>query len=298
METMSNSNTASFRLDTDLMSLRALVAIADEGTFSAAARRIGRTQSAVSLQIAKLEDRLQVRLLERSSRHVAPTAEGETLIDYARRILALADEAAMALSAPDEHRPLRIGFAEYLAPRHLHELLARFQRAHPEAALSLKLGTGHNLRLELADRKLDLVIAGPDGGTGGRVLFEEPLVWVAADDKRLLAMRPLPLVTIEAPCTYRSEAIDALETSGIGWRIAAEVNSMQGVRSAVQAGLGLSVIARSAVSDPMRIVSGQMPPLPQTAMIAHQGDNAVPLALRFIEYMEHSLRGGLPVAAA
>ena len=104
---MSKSNRSALKLETDLLSLRALVAVVEEGGFTAAERRVGRTQSAISLQIAKLEERLGGKLLERTSRSVSITPAGETFVSYARRILELADEAVLAVTAPDENALLQ-----------------------------------------------------------------------------------------------------------------------------------------------------------------------------------------------
>ncbi|MEM9080302.1 MAG: LysR family transcriptional regulator, partial [Verrucomicrobiota bacterium] len=101
-------------METDLLTLRSFVAVVEEGGFSAAAKRVHRTQSAISLQMAKLEERLNVQLLERTSRSVSLTSAGETFLSYARRILELADEASLAVSAPDEKALLRVGFPNYL----------------------------------------------------------------------------------------------------------------------------------------------------------------------------------------
>lgn len=290
---MSETNRLAVRLDADLISLRALVAIAEEGSFSAAARRIGRTQSAVSLQIAKLEDRLGTRLLERTSRSVRQTPAGETLVAYARRILALADEAAMAVSAPSAGAPLRIGFAEYLAPAHLNDLLARFRRAHPAVPLTLKLGSGADLLARLAERDLDLVVAGPEG-TGGRMLRTEPLVWVGAEDAGAgvtVPAEPLSLILNQPPCSYRQAAFGALTGAGRTWHVTLEANSVEGVRSAVAAGLGVSVLARSAVTAGLRTLGPPLPPLPDTAMTAYAPErDRHPLAERFVRFLEDGLR--------
>ncbi len=108
---MRNKDRSGPKLETDLISLRSLVAVIEEGGFSAAARRMHRTQSAISLQIAKLEERLNTKLLERTSRSVNVTPAGETFVSYARRILELADEAIMAVTSPAELTLLRVGFA-------------------------------------------------------------------------------------------------------------------------------------------------------------------------------------------
>ncbi|MEO1190793.1 MAG: LysR substrate-binding domain-containing protein [Pseudomonadota bacterium] len=287
---MSDAN-RSLQLHCDLISLRALVAIADGGSFSSAARRIGRSQSAVSLQIAKLEERLQTRLLERSSREVAPTAAGEALIAYARRILALADEAALAVSGQGAAGALRIGIAEYLAPQHFPDLLARFRRAHPQVRLELKLGGGAGLRQTLDQGELDLLIAGIDAGPDGRLLRREPLVWIAgADAPPLQEAEPVPLVCMEAPCSYRRLALEALNAAARSWRIVTDANALSGVTSAVRAGLGVSALARSAVPEEgVRLLSDGLPSLPLTATLAYLPEGAAPLAERFLAFLEEDL---------
>lgn len=291
---MSKTNRSPFRLDTDLISLRTLVAIGDLRNFSAAALKVGRTQSAVSLQIAKLEERLDVKLLERTSRKVEPTQAGELLIGYARRILATADEAATALSAPEAAVPLRIGFAEYLAPDHLHELLSRFKRAHPKLLIELKLGTGFDLRDDLDRDKLDVIITGHDGGPTSSpdsiVLREEPMVWITGDLPQTTEIDTVPLVVMHSRCSYRKMATEALERTGRQWRIVTEANSIQGVQSAVKAGLGISVVAKSASSD-LKIIDQELPALPNTAMVAYLPKITHALAERFVSFVAD----GLPI---
>jgi DNA-binding transcriptional LysR family regulator len=286
---MSKANRSSFRLDTDLISLRALVAITDEGSFSAAARKIGRTQSAVSLQIAKLEDRVRARLFERTSRRVRQTTDGEILTAYARRILDLADEAMTALSAPEVAAPFRVGFPEHLAPQLLHDLLARFQRAHPKVMLELRLGPGPDLHQRLQQDRLDVVISGPEG-EGEKILLTEPLVWVGSPAYRGNADEPLRLILIQPPCSYRKATLDALAAANLPWRMAMESSSIQAVQTAVGAGLGVSAMARSAVTRELRILHEGYPELPPTCMAAYVRPNTPhPLADRFIAFLEEGL---------
>jgi len=289
MEPMSKSNISQFRLDTDLISLRALVAIVDEGSFSAAARKIGRTQSAISLQIAKLEDRVQTRLLDRTSRTVTQTTDGEILTAYARRILELADEAMTAISAPEISTPFRIGFPEHLVPQLLHDLLARFQRSHPKVHLQLQLGTGPELQQQLQQGNLDLVISGPEGN-GGKVLLIEPLVWVGSLGHVPKSDEALSLILIKPPCSYRKATMDALATGRLPWRITMEANSLQAVQTAVAVGLGVSVMARSAVTKSLQVLDDFYPELPETSMVAYVLPNAPhPLAERFISFLVEGL---------
>lgn len=268
---MSKSNKCILQLDTDLISLRAMVAIVDEGSFSAAAKKVGRSQSAVSLQISKLENRIQAKLFKRTSRMVRMTEVGEKFTAYARRILDLADEAMTSISAPDIQEILRIGFAEYLVPKHLHKLLARFKLAHPEVELKLNLGSCPALYQDMTEGNLDIVVAGPEF-EGGQLLFKEPLVWVGPKDYQPKAS--VPLIFMPPPCSYRKAAYDCLATENFRFEVAMESNSINGVRSAVEAGLGVSVIARSAVTDNLYILEDIYPRLPNTSVFAFTGPDA------------------------
>lgn len=285
---MRKSDLSYRRLETDLLSLRTLVAIAEEGSFSAAARRIGRSQSAVSLQVAKLEDQLGARLLHRTSRSVKQTRAGETLIAYARKILALADEAALAVASPKGGPPFRIGCADYLAPGNLHDLLGRFRRAHPRTDLKLRLGPGTELRAALEAGDLDVLIAGPDGGEGGLVLRTEPMVWIGAPEDGFDAPGPVPLVLMGAPCSYRKMALEALSAAGKPFRITMEANSIQGVQAAVRGRIGISAVAGSATAG-LPVLERGAPPLPRTAIVVFPGRDAHPLADRFVDFLADGL---------
>ncbi len=282
---MSDSNNSDFKLDADLISLRALVAVVEEGSFSAAAKRIHRTQSAVSLQIAKLEERLNTKLLERSTRSVSVTSSGEVFVSYARRILELADEAALAVSSPDESTLLRVGFAEYLAPQHLPGLLARFRRAHPNCDLSLVLGLGNEMLESMGNGDLDLVFACPEV-EGGELLWEEPLVWTGAFDESDSAGKAIELVLMRPPCSYRKLALDALTGAGKSWKMSIDANSVQAVQTAIRAGLGVSVLPLSAVTEDMPLVGKALPALPNTSVMSYaRADLSHPYAKRFVDFL-------------
>lgn len=286
---MSKSNRSLPKLDTDLISLRALVAIAEEGSFSAAARKIGRTQSAVSLQIAKLEERIDIKLFERTSRTVKITDAGEKFTAYARRILDLVDEAMLSIYAPDVQEVLRIGFADYLAPKHLHSLLARFGRAHSTVDLKLNLGSGVALFKELTEGNLDIVVAGPEPGKG-QLLLREPLVWVGA--KGYEPDKSVSLILMPPPCSYRKAAYDALATENLRFKLTMEANSIQGVQSAVAAGLGISVMAKSAVTENLQVLDEIYPALPQTSIFAYTNPDAPELLTeRFLNFLVEGMGG-------
>lgn len=285
---MSELNRSSEGLETDLISLRAFVAVVDEGTFSAAAEQIGRTQSAVSLQIAKLEQRLAVKLFERSTRSISLTSAGETFLSYARRIVETADEAFLAVSSPSDEMRLRVGFAEYLAPQHLHTLLARFRRAHPRCDLRLVLGLGAEMLASMDRGELDVVIAGPESKEG-TTLWTEPLVWTAGEDFKRDDATPIELILMPHPCGYRQIAFDALTATSLTWKISIEANSVQAVQSSVRAGLGVSILPVSAVTKGLTVIRN-LPKLPTTSVISYLGKAANnTYTNRLIEYLVKSL---------
>ena len=289
---MKKRKSAQFMLDADLITLRAIVAVVDKGSFSGAAKHIGRSQSAVSLQIAKLEERMDIRLFERTSRSIAQTPAGEVFTAYARRILELADEAYAAVSFPEISNPLRIGFAEYLVPDHLYKLLSRFKRRYPKAAIELKLGVGGALIRELNDGQLDVVVAGPEGEKG-LILIEEPLVWIGSEGELPdVEGEELELILMQPPCSYRKAAFDSLAKAELPWNLALSANSIQGTQSAVAAGLGVSVVPRSAVNKDLKIMSKGFPELPATSIQAYSNSvDSHPLIEPFIDFLKEELAG-------
>ncbi|MGL4399903.1 MAG: LysR family transcriptional regulator [Luteolibacter sp.] len=282
---MSKTNRSPFKLDTDLLSLRALVAVVEEGGFSAAANRVGRTQSAISLQIAKLEERLNTTLLERTSRSMSLTPSGEIFLSYARRILELTDEAVLAVTAPEEGSLLRVGFAEYLAPQHLHSVLARFRRAHPNCELRLVLGLGGEMLDSLDRGELDVVFSGPDRD-GGQILWHEPLVWTGHSKACEDPKEAFELLLFPAPCIYRQIAFDSLAKAGRAWKVALNANSTQAIQSAVRAGMGIGLLPASSVLDDMPILEVGMPKLSNTSLVSYTApDLSSPYAQRFTDFL-------------
>lgn len=305
---MNKTNRSKFRLETDLISLRSLIAVVEEGGFSAAANRINRTQSAISLQVAKLEERLNAKLLERTSRSIALTPAGETFLSYARRILELADEAVLSVTAPKETTRLRVGFVQYLAPQHLHILLARFRQAHPNCDLSLVLGGAGGAKLleAMARGELDVVFVDPgmahgeaDGaltGSKGKVLWEEPLVWTGKVNSSDDPSAPIELVLLHPPCSFRQIAFEALTKIGTPWKLSIDTNSVQGVQSAIRAGLGVSVLPLSAVLEGMPINEGDLPELPRTSVMSYTStDLSHPYAQRFIDFLLERMKDSFKV---
>ncbi len=292
--------------DLDIDLLRAFVAVADEGGFTAAADRLGRTQAAVSLKIKRLEAALGKRVLERSSRHLALTSDGEVLLGYARRLLALNDETLQRLGAPAISGELRVGVAEYFLPTHLPQALAQFGRSHPGVHVQARVGFAQDLMAAFERGELDLVLTrrekggGPTGGDSGRLIWRDPLVWVAAQGFDIAADRPLRLCLLPSPCVYRTHGLAALDRIGRRWEATYTAPSVLGVQAAALAGVGIAVLSRSAMIEGLRELDERegFPMLPELEVVV-LGENgpAAALAQPLIRLILDSARLSLPQAA-
>lgn len=244
------------RLDPVL--LRSFVAAADAGSLTRAGERLRLSQPTVSLQVQRLERALGCRLLERSPRGLGLTAQGETLLGYARRILALSEEALARLAEPAPSGVVRLGTPEDFATTHLPGVLAAFARAHPQLALEVTTDLTLNLVGRFGNGEFDLVLVKrePAGPTEGVRVWREPLVWacVPALAEAFRQARPLPLVVSPHPCVYRRRALRTLEREGRDWRIAYTSTSLAGAQAAVRAGLGLAVLPKEMVPPDLLVL--------------------------------------------
>ncbi|XKH34001.1 LysR family transcriptional regulator [Azospirillum doebereinerae] len=197
--------------DLDIDALRAFVTVAEAGGFTAAAERLGRTQSAISVKIKKLEDTLGRRLFERTSRSLSVTHDGELLLGYARRLLELNDETVRRFAEPAAEGELRLGVAEYFLSDHLPRVLTQFAKIYPRLHIDVRVGLCGDLVGGLDSGELDLVISRRDPGeTRGRGIWREPMRWVAAPTLELAPDAPLPFCALPAPCVFRNRGLAAL----------------------------------------------------------------------------------------
>lgn len=259
----------------DLELLRTLVCVADEGSFTRAATRVHRTQSTVSQQVRKLEQSVGKPLLlrDRTGGNVAATEEGEVMLAYARRLLAIADEAEHVLAAPRAARVLRLGVPEDFDVSRLTVLLAGFAASHPEVRLETLSGMSTDLRGKLAAGELDLALIKREPGEGPSLAaWPERLVWVG-DKRHLTAATTVPLVLFPHGCIYRKRMIYALESAGRAWHAAYHSHSLAGVQAAVAAGLGVSLLPAFArlVTHPVLGELEGLPGVPATelAIVGH-----------------------------
>lgn len=239
-------------LDIDL--LRSFVAIADTGSFTAAADLVARTQSAVSVQVKRLEEIVGHRVFERTSRSLALTAAGETLLGYARRILELNDESIRRMTEPPVSGEIRLGITEYFVPNELPAILARFAATYPGVHLEVRMGLSRDLRDELARKTLDAVIVRLAPRERHQAIWREPQVWVAREGFEPARSAVLPLALLPAPCVLREHAIQSLRRLKRPWKIGYTGSSMVSVQAAVLAGLGVSIVPRSSVLSGMQIL--------------------------------------------
>ena len=280
----------------DLDLLRTFVAIADNGGFTRAAERIGRTQSTVSLQVKRLEEGLGRRLFEREpGRDLLLTPDGEILLTYARRILRLGDEARSRLMEPDLGGTVRFGAPEDFATVHLPDVLARFARAHPSVALEVNCDFTVNLLDGFGKGQYDLVLfkrepQGPGGGVG---VWREVLVW-AASPRLVLGGEgePLPLVLAPVPDVYRKRALASLDAAGRPRRIVYTSPSLAGLQAAVKAGLGVTVLPREMVPPGLVLLGPEhgLPPVPDAEIALYRAPGALSRAAELLaEHVIHSL---------
>ncbi|MCK0207110.1 LysR substrate-binding domain-containing protein [Starkeya koreensis] len=287
--------------DLEIDLLRAFVAVAEAGGFTAAADVVGRSQSAVSQKILRLEDLLGCRVFERTSRSLTLTAEGEKLLVSARRMLELNDVAVRALLEP-RVGSLRLGVSEDFVPGLLPGMLARFQRLYPGLHLELRTGLSCDLLAAFEAGQLDAVIAKKDGtAQRGRVIWREQLVWMAAQDYRPDFARPAPLVLLPPPCTYRDVMIRALDSVRRDWFAACTASSLAGIRAAVAGGLGVTVLGRSFIGPEMTELRApeHWPALPMTEIVLLGEERAEAEFVRpLVAFLTESLSAAPGVAAA
>ncbi|WP_372610485.1 LysR family transcriptional regulator [Halomonas sp.] len=240
-------------MDTEL--LRAFVAVAECEGFSAAGKIINRTQSAISLQIKRLEDRMGESLFKRTSRSVLLTPAGGRLLPYARQILKLQDEAQRLLGAERQGELIRLGISEEQATAYLPELLPRMADLFPEVRIQITCDISGTLVGRFQEGLLDAVLAVRHAPTQtGQLLGREPMVWIAADDTRLDQWDSLPLALNPEGCIFRAHAFAALGRTNRQWDVCYTSPSPTAINIAVQAGLALTVKTPRSVPAGCRIV--------------------------------------------
>lgn len=246
--------------------LRAFVAVVDAGSLSAAAPLVHRSQSAVSMQIAKLEQAVGRPVLSRSPRHLALTPAGMELLGYARRMLELHGQAVEALHGPQLSGRVRLGVPDDYAERYLTPVLRRFANRHlgVEIVLDCEQSTALIPKVQRGD--IDLALVSRDRPDRGTLLFHEPLVWVGAPAYEAWRRDPLPVAVYEPGSMARRDTLAALQAQQRRWRIVYNSSSLAGQLAAVHSGLAVAVLTRCSVPADLLVLDERhgLPPL--TAM--------------------------------
>jgi DNA-binding transcriptional LysR family regulator len=246
----------------DLDQLKTFVAIVHEGSFTRAADAVHKTQSAVSMQMRRLEERIGKPLFFRDGRQSRLTDDGERLLAFARRMVKLNDEALAAFDETELVGRVRLGTPDDYADRFLPEILARFSRSHARAEATVVCAPSPMLVEMVEHEELDLAIITQASVRGLEIIRREPLLWVGPQRGGVHEEDPLPLALGRPVCNWRRQAVEALESIGRRYRVLYSSWNSIAVGAAVTAGLAVSVLPESALRPGIRVL-GEAEGLPK-----------------------------------
>ena len=249
----------------DLAVMRTLLAAVETGSFAGAARKVGRSESAVSLQLKRLEEQIGEPVFLRAGKQMTLTGAGARLVEYARRLLDLNDEALSAASESSTGGTVTLGVPHDVTETWLPAVIEGFRRSHPSATLKVVEGRSAILLSRLADDQIDLAIVfsakRPENAVWSADL---PMAWIGRDDYGVRKNQPLRLAAFDPPCFFRAAAIASLEHAGIDWSIGYVSNTLPDLWSAVKLDLGIAVRTPAAVPAGLAILDSKhgLPDLP------------------------------------
>lgn len=277
----------------DLDQLQTFTAIADLGSFTKAADKVNKTQSAVSMQMRRLEERVSKALFERDGRTNRLTEDGERLLAYARRILQLNNETIAAFDDTQLQGHVRIGMPDDYADRFLPEIMARFSRSNPRVELSVVCEPTVNLDEMIRRGQLDIALVTQcDDTRRSEVVRSEPLLWVTSAHHNVHEELVLPLAVGRPTCIWRAAAVDVLNAMGHDYRILFTSWSATVLAAAVLAGLAVSILPECALRPGMRVLTeadgfGRLPEFGIGIMRGHTKTSAIVDAL--VQHIVESL---------
>jgi DNA-binding transcriptional LysR family regulator len=278
---LQNSSIELANLDMDV--LRTLAVAMDLGGFGKAAERLGRSQSAVSLQMRRLEERVGRPLFRRAGRGLALTDAGDVVLGYARKILELNDQAlAAARGIAIGCCSVRFGVPQDFGDSWLPSVLARFSRAHPSVLIEVRVDRANKLVERIAEGGLDLALMWGNPSVSNTVVVRRlPMVWIGLKGYAVPRGDTIPLALFEAPCVFRQPAVEALERTHRPWRLAFTSPSLSGLWAATAAGLGVTVRTPLGLPSPLTVLgtSSGLPKLPQIALSLYMAQPEPPQAV-------------------
>ncbi|MFI0435749.1 MAG: LysR substrate-binding domain-containing protein [Parachlamydiaceae bacterium] len=251
----------------DEFTLRCFLAVIETGSFTRAAQKVNRTQSAITQQMSKLERNLGKRLFDRG-KQMRLTKEGEIFLPYANKIFSLHLEVLDRLKHPELEGEIRFGLPEDFAAIFLSDVLTDFSRLHPRILLNVECDLTLTLFERFKKGYFDMVfvkMSRPEEFPNGVEVWSEALEWIGKNDDFLSLNKhvALPLVLSPEPCVYRASALQALEQAGIRWRIVFISPSYAGIIAAVNAGMGITALPRTMMPETLKVMQDDfLPPLP------------------------------------
>lgn len=256
--------------------LRSFAAIVDAGSMLRATERVFVTQSALSLQMKRLEDLVQTSLFRRDGRKLILTPAGQSMLVHAREILAANDRAVSALNGDALAGPARVGFVQDFAETLLGGVLARFAQLNPETQLQVRVGGSAELLDMMQSDAMDVLLCmgGYDDPAAVRTM---PMQWLGNPD--LARHEVVPLAVLERPCRFRDAALSALDRSERPHRVVLETPSLAALRAAVQSGLGITCRTTHFIDQAIE-TEGDLPALPDVAYVRHVRGNPHPTIAR------------------
>ena len=253
-------------MNIDIITIQSFISIAETGSITKAAEKVGRTQSAISQQMLKLENLLGKNLLLRD-KTIKLTAEGEMFLSYARQFFSLHCDMIDRFKNPELEGEVRFGLPENFASVFLTDILIEFSRIHPRILLKIECDLTLNLFDRFKQKEFDLVLVKmnrPEDFPNGVDVLSEPLKWVGSS-KIITNNKPLPLVLAPQPCVYRASAIKALEDAGRSWRLVFSSPSYAGTIAAVKAGMGITVMPHTMIPKELEVLDPlELPKLEDT----------------------------------
>lgn len=237
--------------------LKCFVAVVDSGSLTGAAPEVHRSQSAVSMQLKKLETALGRQLLIRGPRHLQLTTDGQTLLGFARRMLDLHAEALAAFHGEELTGRLRLGVPDDYAAKYLTPVLKRFAPRHGGVEIELNCEQSTALIPRIGNGELDLALVSRDHSRRGTLLFHEPMVWVGSPQFELWRRDPLPIAVYESTSLARFSAINSLSLQGRRYRVVYNSSSLAGQIAAVESGLAVAVLTQCSTPDHLQILGSE-----------------------------------------
>jgi len=249
--------------------LKTFLAIIDAGSFTRAAEVIHRTQSAISMQVKRLEESIGQPLFERSGRSFALTPRGEALVPYARRMLKLYEETVTAMVEPEMIGTVRLGIPDDYVLRFLPKILEQFAKTYPRVQVTVRCEPSVALTPFLERGEVDMVLlSGDKYRERAEVIRRDPTYWITSARHLVHEEEILPLALFQCDCIFRDWAFTSLEEQGRPYRVAFQSASTAGILAAVSAGLAVTVLTSSIVPEGMKVLGEKdgFPPLPETSI--------------------------------